>query len=253
MEFFRGRLLLSITTRKEVKRGVVHSFSFTPFGWWCALRVSWVFSTEDVVPWKLRWVHMWLVSLIGKVSRQQQLLWPYCCCCDGRLHALREGNDQRIFNRINPDECEQQLLVQYWVLFCYPEPYATYQRPWKHRSSSVWCARWSREAQALPYSCTKRRSSVVPKPALLSDSEPSIKPVLALFRVVLAPLSSAGVVGGHLPALLGAPHCIYKKKITWYLPNVERKTHGSPTSMNNAIVVHIYIPGSIIRRRHMIL
>ena len=46
-------------------------------------------------------------------------------------------------------------------------------------------------------------------PALLRDSEPSIAPVLALFRVVPAPLSSAGVLGGHIPALLGAPHCIY--------------------------------------------
>ena len=31
---------------------------------------------------------------------------------------------------------------------------------------------------------------------------------MALFRVVPAPLSSAGVLGGHIPALLGAPHCI---------------------------------------------
>ena len=48
----------------------------------------------------------------------------------------------------------------------------------------------------------------MPEPALLRDSEPSIAPVLALFRVVPAPLSSAGVLGGHIPALLGAPHCI---------------------------------------------
>ena len=56
-----------------------------------------------------------LLSLIGKVFRQQQLLWPYCCCCAGRLLVLREGNEQRVLNRINQDECEQQLLVQYWV------------------------------------------------------------------------------------------------------------------------------------------
>jgi len=29
-----------------------------------------------------------LLSLIGKVFRQQQLLWPYCCCCAGRLLVL---------------------------------------------------------------------------------------------------------------------------------------------------------------------
>ena len=46
----------------------------------------------------------------------------------------------------------------------------------------------------------------MPEPALLRDSDPSIAPVLALFRVVPAPLSSAGVLGGHIPALLGAPH-----------------------------------------------
>ena len=51
----------------------------------------------------------------------------------------------------------------------------------------------------------------VPEPALLRDSEPSLAPVLALFRVVPAPLSSVGVLGGHIPALLGAPHC------TWYV------------------------------------
>ena len=56
-----------------------------------------------------------LLPLIGKVFRQQQLLWPYCCCCAGRLLALREGNEQRVLNRINQDECEQQLLAQYWV------------------------------------------------------------------------------------------------------------------------------------------
>ena len=49
----------------------------------------------------------------------------------------------------------------------------------------------------------------MPEPALLRDSEPSIAPVLALFRVAPAPLSSAGVLGGHIPALLGPPHCIY--------------------------------------------
>ena len=49
-------------------------------------------------------------------------------------------------------------------------------------------------------------------PALLRDSEPPIAPVLALFRVVPAPLSSAGVLGGHIPALLGAP-CIPKKHL----------------------------------------
>ena len=43
-------------------------------------------------------------------------------------------------------------------------------------------------------------------PAILRDSEPSNAPVLALFRVLPAPLSSAGVLGGHIPALLGAPH-----------------------------------------------
>ena len=41
----------------------------------------------------------------------------------------------------------------------------------------------------------------------MRDSEPSIATVLALFRVVPAPLSSAGVLGGHIPALLGAPDC----------------------------------------------
>ena len=42
-----------------------------------------------------------VLSLIGKVFRQHQLLWPYCCCCAGRLLVLREGNEQRVFNRIN--------------------------------------------------------------------------------------------------------------------------------------------------------
>ena len=51
-------------------------------------------------------------SRTGKVFRQQQLLWPYCCCCAGRLLVLSEGNEQRVFNRIKKDECEQQLLVQ---------------------------------------------------------------------------------------------------------------------------------------------
>ena len=59
-----------------------------------------------------------LLSLIGKVFRQQQLLWAYCCCCAGRLLVLREGNVQRVFNRINKDECE--LLVQYWVCTLVP-------------------------------------------------------------------------------------------------------------------------------------
>ena len=54
----------------------------------------------------------------------------------------------------------------------------------------------------------------MPEPALLRDSEPSIAPVLALFRVAPAPLGSADVLGGHIPALLGAPHC------TWYNPGI---------------------------------
>ena len=42
---------------------------------------------------------------------------------------------------------------------------------------------------------------------VVRDSEPSIATVLALFRVVPAPLSSAGVLGGYIPAMLGDPHC----------------------------------------------
>ena len=57
-----------------------------------------------------------LLSLIENVFRQQQLLWPYCCCCAGRLLVLRAGNEQRVSNRINQDECAQQLLVQLSVL-----------------------------------------------------------------------------------------------------------------------------------------
>ena len=69
------------------------------------------FSTEDVVPSKVALGAHVSFSLIGKVFRQQQLLWPYCCCCAGRLRVLREGNERRVYNRINQDECEQQLLV----------------------------------------------------------------------------------------------------------------------------------------------
>ena len=72
------------------------------------------FCTEDVVPSKLRWVHM-CPSFSYRKFRQQKLLWPYCCCCAGRLLVLREGNEQRVFNRINQDECEQ-LLVRSTVL-----------------------------------------------------------------------------------------------------------------------------------------
>ena len=112
-----------------------------------------------------------LLSLIGKV-RQQQLLWPYCCCCAGRLLVLSEGNEQRVFNRIKKDECEQQLLVQLvQCLVVLSRTLRDISTPVKTPVLAVWCVRWSREAQALH--CTNRRSSVVPEPALLRDSEPS--------------------------------------------------------------------------------
>ena len=71
------------------------------------------FSTEDVVPSKLRWVHMCPsfsyrkgLSATATFVAVLRLLWWL---------VLRQGNEQRVFNRINQDECEQQLLVQYWV------------------------------------------------------------------------------------------------------------------------------------------
>ena len=67
------------------------------------------------------------------------------------------------------------------------------------------CTLVPRSASVALYEQT---SSIAPEPALLRDSEPSIAHVLALFGVVPAPLSSAGVLGGHILALLGAPHCI---------------------------------------------
>ena len=136
--FFRGRLILYRYTEGSAKRCgsflLVHSFwvvvyssgfvSFFPhkmsylqsFSFWVVVYSSGFvsFFPQKMYLQSCVGCTCVLLSLIGKVFRQQQLLWPYCCCCAGRL-VLREGNEQRVFDRISQDECEQQLLVQYWV------------------------------------------------------------------------------------------------------------------------------------------
>ena len=101
VECFRGRLLLYCYTEgSEEGCGsffLVHSF-------WVEVCSS---GFVGFFPQKMSYLQSCvgctcvLLSLIGKVFRHQRLLWPYCCCCAGRLLVLREGNEQRVFNRIN--------------------------------------------------------------------------------------------------------------------------------------------------------
>ena len=66
------------------------------------------FSTEGVVPSKLRWVHMCPSSYRKGLSATATFVAVLLLLC------WQTTCEQRVLN-INLDECEQQLLVQYWV------------------------------------------------------------------------------------------------------------------------------------------
>ena len=159
-------------------------------------------------PQKMSYLRSWvgctcvLLSPIGKVFRQQQLLRPHCCCCPGRLLVLREWNEQHVLTESIKMNMNNNYL--YTIGFCSAIPNLTWhinaRENTRPRPFGVYVSPAKRKR------CTVRTDGA--RTGLLRDSEPSLAPVLALFRVVPAPLSSVGVLGGHIPALLGAPHCI---------------------------------------------